>query len=135
LGGTEEKVQSREHGKIAESIVEDDVRMEAKTPKEFFEKVLPSRFNPSKAKGVEVTVQVNITGPNGGAWTVTIKDLKLEAKEGTHPSPTIVISMAETEYMDVVNGKISAEKAFLTGKLQFKGNIALALKLRETGFL
>ena len=109
--------------------------MEAKTPKEFFEKVLPSRFNPSKAAGVDVTAQVNITGPNGGAWTVTIKDQKLEAKEGTHPSPTIVISMAETEYMDVVNGKMSAEKAFLTGKLQFKGNIALALKLRETGFL
>jgi putative sterol carrier protein len=115
--------------------VKDEALMEAKTPREFFEKVLPSRFNPSKAKGVDVTVQVNITGPNGGAWTVMIKDQKLEAKEGTHPSPTIAINMAETEYMDVVNGKMSAEKAFLTGKLQFKGNIALALKLRETGFL
>jgi putative sterol carrier protein len=109
--------------------------MEAKTPKEFFEKILPSRFNPSKAQGVDVTVQVNITGPNGGAWTVTIKDQKLKAQEGTHPSPTIAISMAEAEYMDVVNGKMSAEKAFLTGKIQFKGNIALALKLKEMGFL
>jgi putative sterol carrier protein len=135
LGGTEEKVQNTEHSKIAESSVEDDVFMEAKTPKEFFEKVLPCRFNPSKAKGVDVTVQVNITGPNGGAWTVMIKDQTLEAKEGTHSSPTIAINMAETEYMDVVNGKMSAEKAFFTGKLQFKGNIALALKLRETGFL
>jgi len=115
--------------------MKDDVLMEAKTPKEFFEKVLPSRFNPSKAQGVDVTVQVNITGPNGGAWAVTIKDQKLEAKEGTHPSPTIAISMAEAEYMDVVNGKMSAEKAFLTGKIQFKGNIVLALKLREMGFL
>jgi putative sterol carrier protein len=109
--------------------------MEAKTPKECFEKILPSRFNPSKVQGVDVTVQVNITGPNGGAWTVTIKDQKLKAQEGTHPSPTIAISMAEAEYMDVVNGKMSAEKAFLTGKIQFKGNIALALKLKEMGFL
>jgi putative sterol carrier protein len=109
--------------------------MEAKTPKEFFEKVLPSRFNPNKAQGVDVTVQVNITGPNGGAWTATIKDQKLEVKKGTHPSPTIAVSMAEADYMDVVNGKMSAEKAFFTGKLQFKGNIALALKLKETGFL
>jgi putative sterol carrier protein len=30
---------------------------------------------------------------------------------------------------------MSGEKAFMTGKLQFKGNIALALKLREVGFL
>jgi len=109
--------------------------MEVKTPKEFFEKVLPSRFNPSKAQGVDVTVQVNITGPNGGAWTTTIKNQKLEAKEGTHPSPTIAVNMAETDYMDVVNGKMSAEKAFFGGKIQFKGNIALALKLKEMGFL
>jgi putative sterol carrier protein len=115
--------------------VEDDVLMEAKTPKEFFEKVLPSRFNPSKAQGVDVTVQVNITGPNGGEWTVTIKDQKIEAKEGTHPSPTMAINMAEKDYMDLINGKMSAEKAFFTGKIQFKGNIALALKLKETGFL
>ena len=109
--------------------------MEAKTPRELFEKVLPLRFNPDKAKGVDVTVQVNITGPNGGTWTVVIKDQKLEAKEGTNSSPTIAITMDETEYINVINGKISAEKAFFMGKIQFKGNIALALKLRELGLL
>lgn len=109
--------------------------MEAKTPKEFFEKVLPNRFKPNKAAGVDVTVQINIIGPNGGDWAVTIKNQKLEVKEGTHPSPTLVINMAETDYMDVVNGKMSGEKAFMTGKLKFKGDIALALRLRETGFL
>jgi putative sterol carrier protein len=109
--------------------------MEAKTPKEFFEKVLPNRFKSNKAAGVDVTVQINIIGPNGGDWAVTIKNQKLEVKEGTHPSPTLVINMAETDYMDVVNGKMSGEKAFMTGKLKFKGDIALALRLRETGFL
>jgi putative sterol carrier protein len=108
---------------------------EARTPKEFFEKVLPRRFKPDKTLGIDVIVQVNITGPNGGDWVVTIKNQKLEAKEGTHPSPTLELDMAETDYIDLVNGKMSGEKAFLTGKLRFKGNIALALKLRETGFL
>jgi putative sterol carrier protein len=108
---------------------------EAKTPKEFFEEVLPKRFKPDKAEDIDVTVQMNITGPNGGDWVVTIKNQKLEVKEGTHPSPTLSLEMAETDYMDLVNGEMSGEKAFLTGKLRFKGNIALALKLRETGFL
>ena len=108
---------------------------EAKTPKDFFEKVLPSRFKPDKAADIDVTVQVKITGPNGGNWAVTIKNQKLDIKEGTHPSPTLSLEMAETDYIDLINGKISGEKAFLTGKLRFKGNIALALKLRETGFL
>ena len=109
--------------------------MKAKTPKEFFEKVLPSRFKPDKAADVDVTVQVNITGPNGGDWIVTIKNQKLEVKEGTHTSPKLILKMAETDYMDLINGEISGEKAFLTGKIRFKGNIALALKLREAGFL
>jgi putative sterol carrier protein len=108
---------------------------EAKTPRDFFEKVLPSRFKPDKAADIDVTVQVKITGPNGGNWAVTIKNQKLDIKEGTHPSPTLSLEMAETDYIDLINGKMSGEKAFLTGKLRFKGNIALALKLRETGFL
>ena len=108
---------------------------EAKTPKEVFEKVLPSRFKPEKAEGINVTVQINIAGPNGGEWIVTLKDQKLEAKEGTYPSPTLELKMTEPDFMDLMNGKMSGEKAFLTGKLRFKGNISLALKLRETGFL
>ena len=108
---------------------------EVKTPKDFFDEVLPSRFKPEKALGINVTAQINITGPNGGDWIVIIKNQKLEVKEGTHPSPTLELKMAETDYMDLINGKMSGEKAFITGKLQFKGNIGLALKLKETGFL
>lgn len=108
---------------------------ETKTPKEFFEKVLPKRFKPDKAAGIDVTVQINITGPNGGDWVVTIKNQKLGVKEGTHPLPTLELNMAETDYMDLINGKMSGEKAFITGKLRFKGNVGLALRLKETGFL
>jgi putative sterol carrier protein len=108
---------------------------EVKTPKNFFEKILPNKFKPEKAAGINVIVQVNITGPNGGDWVVTIKNQQLKVEEGTHPSPTLELKMAETDYMDLVNGKMSGEKAFITGRLRFKGNIGLALKLRETGFI
>jgi putative sterol carrier protein len=109
--------------------------MEALTPKEFFEKVLPEKFNPAKAAGVDVIVQVNLTNSAQANWVVTIKDQKLTAKEGTNASPTLTLKMSERDFLDLVNGKIGAEKAFFTGKVQFKGNIALALKLREAGFL
>ncbi len=109
--------------------------MEAATPRDFFEKTLPKRFNASKATGVDVIVQVGIAGTNGGNWIVTIKEQKLDVKEGIHPSPSLSLKMTENDYLDLVNHKISAEKAFFTGKIHFKGDIALALKLRETGFL
>ena len=109
--------------------------MEAETPKDFFEKVLPARFKAEKAAGVDVTAQVDINGPNGGNWVVVIKDQKLKVTDGAHQSPTLSLKMAEKDFMDLINGRLGAEKAFFTGKLQFKGNIGLALKLRETGFL
>jgi putative sterol carrier protein len=43
--------------------------------------------------------------------------------------------MTERDFLDIVNSKLSGEKAFFTGKIKFKGNITLALKLKEVGFL
>ena len=109
--------------------------MEVKTPKEFFEKALPARFQPDKAEGIDITAQVNITGPIGSNWTVTIKDQKLQVTEGTNPASTLTLKILDSDFMDLVNGKLSAEKAFFTGRIQFKGNIAVALKLKDAGFL
>ncbi len=109
--------------------------MEAKNPKDFFENTLPLRFKPEKSVGIDVVAQINVTGLEGGNWAVTIRDQKLQVTEGTHPSPTLTLKMNENDFMDLVNGKLSAEKAFFTGRVQFRGNISIALKLREAGFL
>jgi putative sterol carrier protein len=109
--------------------------METQTPKDFFENALPARFKPEKAEGIDVVAQINITGLEGGNWTVSIKDQKLDVKEGTHLAPSLTLKMNENDFMDLVNKKISAEKAFFTGRVHFKGNIAVALKLRDAGFL
>ena len=109
--------------------------MEAQNPKEFFEKGLPERFKPEKATGVDVIAQINVSGPEGGSWTVTVKDQKMQVTEGIYESPNLTLKMNQNDFMDLINGKLSAEKAFFTGKVQFKGNIAVALKLRDAGFL
>jgi putative sterol carrier protein len=108
---------------------------ELKTPKQFFEETLQVRFKPEKAKDIDVTAQVWITGTDGGEWTVTIKNQKLHVTEGNNPSPTLTLKIDQQDFMDLVNGKLSTEKAFFTGKIRFKGNIATALKLKDAGFL
>jgi putative sterol carrier protein len=108
---------------------------QAQTPQEFFDKILPARFKPEKAEDIDVIVQLNVSGPQGGNWTVTIKDKKMQITEGTNPDASLTLKMGLTDFLDMVNGKLSAEKAFFTGKIQFKGNIAVALKLRDAGFL
>jgi putative sterol carrier protein len=109
--------------------------MEVKTPKEFFDTVLPSRFKPDKAKGIDVTAQVNLNGPNGGDWIVIIREQKINVRNGNHPSPKLTIGMTDADFLDLVNDKLSAQKAFFKGKIKFKGDIAIALELRDAGFL
>jgi putative sterol carrier protein len=109
--------------------------MDIKTPKEIFEKILPVRFKPEKAKGIDTVVQLDVKGPNGGNWTVTIKDQKMDIREGASQSPKLVIGVAEADFVDLVNGKLNGSTAFFTGKLKLKGDVAVALKLRDAGFL
>ena len=109
--------------------------MESKTAQEFFEKGLPDRFKPEKAKGLDVTVQLNLSGSNPSDWVITLKDQKIQATRGTIAEPTLALKSSEADFLDLVNGKLSAEKAFFSGKLNFKGNITTALKLKEAGFL
>jgi putative sterol carrier protein len=109
--------------------------MEVKTPKEFFEKVLPTKFNPDKAKDFEAVAQVDITGMNGGHWIITIKNGKMETKEGVAPSPAITLKMKDTDFIDLVNDRLDAVNAFMTGKLEFNGSMATGLKLLDAGFM
>jgi putative sterol carrier protein len=109
--------------------------MEVKTPREFFEKVMPLKFDPSKAMGIDCVVQMSLTGENGCDWVIIIKNQKIEIKEGTHKSPTVTVKMKDIDYVNMANGKLSGERAFMTGKLKFKGSIATALKLKALGIL
>lgn len=109
--------------------------MGVRTPREFFERVMPDKFDPNRAAGIDCVVQMSISGDNGGDWIITIRNQEIEIKEGVHTSPTITVKMKDDDYVDMVNGKLSGERAFITGKLKFKGNIASGLKLRGLGIL
>jgi putative sterol carrier protein len=109
--------------------------LQVKTPREFFDKVLPAKFDPTKVTGFEAVVQMNIMGPDGGDWIVTVKDQKLNVSEGIDLSPTITVKMSDIDYVDLINGKLSGVKAFMSGKLEFKGSIATGLRLMDMGIM
>lgn len=109
--------------------------MEVATPKEFIEKILPGKFDGEKAAGLAAVVQFKISGDDGGEWHIKIQDGKLEVNEGTTDSPDITLIMKAPDYVSLVNGKLSGQKAFMTGKLKFKGDMALGMKLQALGLI
>lgn len=98
------------------------------TVKETFD-LMPSRFKPDKAAGVNAVIQYEITGEGGGTWYVTIKDGTCTVASGTAPSPTLSLTMAGQDWLDMLAGKLAGQMAFMSGKLKLKGDMGLAMKL------
>lgn len=56
---------------------------------------------------------------------------QIDVQTGKHASPNITITMKESDYLDMINGKLNGQMAFMTGKLKIAGDMGLALKLQS----
>jgi putative sterol carrier protein len=60
----------------------------------------------------------------------TVANEAIDIQRGKHASPNITITMKESDYLDMINGKLNGQMAFMTGKLKIAGDMGLALKLQ-----
>ena len=93
--------------------------------------VMPERFNKAAAAGISATYQFDLTGDGGGTYNVKIADQECEVAEGVSDSANITITMAASDYLDMINGKLNPQMAFMGGKLKIKGDMSLALKMQQ----
>ena len=100
------------------------------TPKDIFAE-MPNQLDANAAKGMNSTIQFNLSGDNGGQWYVTIKDGKAEVHEGTAPSANMTMSMSAQDYVDMTTGKLNGQMAFMSGKLKISGDMGLAMKMQS----
>ena len=100
------------------------------------ETVLPQKLSdPQKLKGLDLALQFEIGGEQGGEWVLTIKDQKAEVREGRVENPKITLKMKDTDYVQLVNDELSGQKAFMSGKLKFKGDMNTGMKLQRLGII
>jgi len=61
----------------------------------------------------------------------TIANESIDVQSGKHEKPNITLTMKESDYLDMINGKLNGQMAFMTGKLKIAGDMGLALKLQS----
>ncbi|RSH86452.1 uncharacterized protein EHS24_004708 [Apiotrichum porosum] len=74
--------------------------------------------------------QINIKNPEGkeATWVIDLKEAGNVTK-GAGKKADVTISLTDETFLGLADGKVNAQKAFMTGQLKVKGNIMLATKL------
>jgi putative sterol carrier protein len=88
----------------------------------------PQRFNPSKAEGVDDTVQMNLSGEGGGQYTLHVHDQKVDISEGEVENPTLTLNAPADVWLSVENGQTNPMMAMMSGKVKLKGSVPFATK-------
>ena len=90
---------------------------------------MADRFNPDAAAGMDAVFQYDVTGDDGGKWYCAIKDGACDVQEGEHESPSITITIADSDFVDMIEGRLNGQQAFMSGKLKIGGDMMLAMKI------
>lgn len=87
------------------------------------------RAHPEVGKSIGGIVVFDLAGEGGGQWTLDLTTETVEVRAGATDGAKVTLAMTATDFVAMVNGELSAQKAFLTGKLKVKGDMGTALKL------
>lgn len=101
--------------------------------KELFEERIPHKIqaHPDVAAKIAAVFQFDVAGPGGGSWFVDLVTPGGRVAAGTSPDAKCTIAIKEADLLALVNGKLSAGMAFMTGKIKIQGDYGLAMKLSQ----
>jgi putative sterol carrier protein len=102
--------------------------------KEILETEIPNRLKakPEIAKDVNAVVHFNVTGDNGGTWTLDCTKPEDWVSAGANGTPKMTISVTADDFSKIVTKQMNAQMAAMQGKLKFKPmDMGLAMKLAK----
>ena len=101
--------------------------------KDVFERHIPAKLlaKPDVVGKIAAVYQFNIAGPGGGTWSVDCTQPGGKVQAGPVGNAKCTVSATEQNFLDIVNGKLNAQMAFMSGKLKIQGDMGLAMKLQQ----
>jgi len=88
---------------------------------------MPYGLSKELSKGLNTVVQFELTGEEAGTAHIIIKNQKCEFKQEAHPNPNTIIKADSKIWLDIVNNKLSGDKAFLNNMFEVEGDANILL--------
>uniref|UniRef100_A0A7S3PLD5 SCP2 domain-containing protein n=1 Tax=Aplanochytrium stocchinoi TaxID=215587 RepID=A0A7S3PLD5_9STRA len=76
---------------------------------------------------IKKPIQINFKDPDS-SYVVDIENKKVS--EGTAKKTEINLTFTESDFQDLITGKLNPVQAFMQGKIKFKGNMNLLMKFQ-----
>ena len=83
-----------------------------------FLKALPAKVNPNAIAGQETLFHFDIEGPQGGQYTIEVKDGKVEVRDGLDGEPRCTVRASDDNFINLATGQLNPMMAILTGKVK-----------------
>ncbi len=102
------------------------------TVKTILENEIPNLLTarPELAKDINAIIHFNITGEQGGTWTMDLTKSSDWVKTGADGTPKMTITVSDQDFMKIRQKQLNAQMAAMQGKLKFKPmDMGLAMKL------
>ncbi len=99
------------------------------TPADIFAKT-PANLIPEKAGDMNAAVAFDLSGDDGGQWTVKIADSSCTVEDGLAEGADATISMDGGDYVDMMTGKLNPMMAFMGGKVKVSGDLNTVMKFQ-----
>ena len=84
-----------------------------------------------KLKGVNATILFNVTGTEGGMWTVDIDDGEVSLEEGEPEAADVTVEATAEDLKALVKGELKPMPAFMQGRLKVKGDMSVAMQIQK----
>lgn len=92
---------------------------------------LRDRFDAEAARDVEVHYQFELSGAEGGSFGARVAGGCLALTPGPAADADVTFRLAAADFFDVLAGRANADMLFMEERIEIKGDLALALKLRR----
>ena len=104
----------------------------ADTPKSILEESIPAVLasKPDLVKELNAVIHFDITGDQGGTWTLDTTKSSGWVTSGPQGTPKMTVTVSDQDFMKIRAKQLNAQMAAMQGKLKFKPmDMTLAMKL------